>query len=263
MADSPSSSREEERPAAARARFFVLPRHTQSFPARLFTFFALFVVLLAAPAAVTYHAERSRIPSEWSVFAPLDLTAPSTPVQRWKIAGAMADGGLCRAAIAAAGLRAAPRDDMIRDAHCSLIDSVALEGLEAMRLASVNLRCPVAMSLFLWEREAVQPAARRHFGEPVARLLHFGGYSCRKIAGSWFWSRHATGDAIDVSGFQLKSGRVISVKKHWSAGGAEAAFLREARDGACGRFDVVLSPDYNAAHHDHFHLDLGWWRRCG
>ena len=41
-----------------------------------------------------------------------------------------------------------------------------------------------------------------------------------------------------------------------------AEFLREVRDGACGYFNVVLSPDYNADHHDHLHVDMGWYRTC-
>ena len=43
---------------------------------------------------------------------------------------------------------------------------------------------------------------------------------------------------------------------------AERAFLREIRDGACDLFRVVLGPDYNAAHRDHFHLDMGAFRAC-
>jgi len=27
-------------------------------------------------------------------------------------------------------------------------------------------------------------------------------------------------------------------------------------------FSVVLSPDYNAAHRNHFHVDVGPWWRC-
>ena len=42
----------------------------------------------------------------------------------------------------------------------------------------------------------------------------------------------------------------------------EAAFLREVNDGACRFFNAVLGPDYNAAHRDHFHLDMGRWRVC-
>ena len=41
----------------------------------------------------------------------------------------------------------------------------------------------------------------------------------------------------------------------WSDDGNKGAFLREVRDGSCQLFSTVLSPDYNAAHRDHFHLD--------
>jgi len=39
-------------------------------------------------------------------------------------------------------------------------------------------------------------------------------------------------------------------------------FLRKVRDGACQVFLTTLSPDYNAQHHDHFHLDMGGWAKC-
>lgn len=28
------------------------------------------------------------------------------------------------------------------------------------------------------------------------------------------------------------------------------------------QLNTVLGPDYNAAHHDHFHLDMGLWQVC-
>jgi hypothetical protein len=34
------------------------------------------------------------------------------------------------------------------------------------------------------------------------------------------------------------------------------------RDGACGTWETVLGPEYNAAHRDHFHLDRGPYRIC-
>lgn len=37
---------------------------------------------------------------------------------------------------------------------------------------------------------------------------------------------------------------------------AELAFLKELHSGACGIFSTVLGPHANAAHHDHFHVDL-------
>jgi hypothetical protein len=42
----------------------------------------------------------------------------------------------------------------------------------------------------------------------------------------------------------------------------EAKFLREVRDGACDVFHAVLGPDFNAAHRDHFHLDMGRHKVC-
>jgi hypothetical protein len=53
----------------------------------------------------------------------------------------------------------------------------------------------------------------------------------------------------------------------WTGGNAEAAFLREVRDGACRIFATVLSPEYNEAHRDHLHFDQAargarGWRGC-
>jgi len=39
-------------------------------------------------------------------------------------------------------------------------------------------------------------------------------------------------------------------------------FLRAARDDACKIFRVVLGPDYNKAHEDHLHVDMGGGLRC-
>ncbi|MFV0643840.1 MAG: extensin family protein, partial [Sphingomonadaceae bacterium] len=83
-------------------------------------------------------------------------------------------------------------------------------------------------------------------------------YSCRNVAGSAKRSAHARAAAIDVSGFVLKDGRHISVLKDWNGGTREEKqFLRTVQDSACKRFGTVLGPDYNKAHHDHFHLEQG------
>ena len=54
----------------------------------------------------------------------------------------------------------------------------------------------------------------------------------------------------------LEDGTRISVLSDWPGEGDKQRFLREVRDGACGAFSTVLSPDYNAAHADHFHFDM-------
>ena len=53
----------------------------------------------------------------------------------------------------------------------------------------------------------------------------------------------------------------------WSGDTPESRFLHEVRDGACDLFATTLSPDYNAAHRDHLHLDQAargamGWRAC-
>lgn len=117
--------------------------------------------------------------------------------------------------------------------------------------------CPVAAALELWRRDYVGPAARKILGSEVVRIEHLGAFSCRRMYGQveGQWSEHATANAIDIAGFVLKDGRRISVLKDWKGTGAKPAFLRAVRSGACDSFGTVLSPDYNAAHADHLHLD--------
>jgi hypothetical protein len=52
------------------------------------------------------------------------------------------------------------------------------------------------------------------------------------------------------------------LKTGWRGGGAPAAFLHDIRARACLLFNLVLSPDYNTDHADHFHLDMGWLMGC-
>ena len=58
-----------------------------------------------------------------------------------------------------------------------------------------------------------------------------------------------------AEGFRLRDGTRISLVRDWDEAGPRAAFLRDVRDGACRLFATVLSPDYNEAHRDHFHLE--------
>ena len=73
-------------------------------------------------------------------------------------------------------------------------------------------------------------------------------------------------DVEDVSSSEehvrLEGGDRISVLKHWKAGGKKAEFLRAVHSGACGYFRVALSPNFNAAHKDHFHFDRGSLWTC-
>ena len=67
---------------------------------------------------------------------------------------------------------------------------------------------------------------------------------------------NATANAIDISGFVLADGRRITVLGNWVGGTpAEREFLRAIHASACKRFGMVLGPNYNAAHRNHFHIE--------
>lgn len=201
----------------------------------------------------------------------LDLAQPMGLFTGRKLAALTRKPDRCRALLDKAGIAYRPMPPGGKD-HCAFNDSVMLKpDREAVALspASVAPSCPVAAAIRLWEWHVVQPQARRLLGRTVRTVTHFGSYSCRRLYGRDVgdFSEHATADAIDISGFVLDDGRRISVLNDWEGDGKDAAFLRAVRDGACGLFSTVLSPDYNAAHRDHLHLDqaergAAGWRAC-
>jgi hypothetical protein len=147
---------------------------------------------------------------------------------------------------------------------CGYPDGVALVRSGISYGGSVLLRCPAAVALVMWERHELQHAAQKHFGRSVSAVQTFGTYSCRNVYGreEGRRSQHATANAIDIAGITLSGGQNVSVLRDWKDTGARGAFLRDVRDGACRMFGAVLSPDYNAAHANHFHFDMGRWMTC-
>jgi hypothetical protein len=203
----------------------------------------------------------------------LDLAQPVGAFTGRKLAGLAGEGRKCRALLGRAGIRyealPAPRSA----GRCGYRDGVRMGRGGALSLdyrpGDLATSCPVAAGLALWEWHVVQPAALRHFGVKVAAVDHFGSYSCRRIYGrsQGAWSEHSTGNAVDIAAFRLADGRRISVLGDWQDEGAKGRFLRDVRDGACRLFSTTLSPDYNAAHRDHLHLDQArrgamGWRAC-
>ena len=150
--------------------------------------------------------------------------------------------------------------DKYYGAGCSTVNSVRLSALRSddAELALANLgpvSCPLASDFARWARYGVDRAARQKLGSPLKKIETFGSYSCRNVAGSSRRSAHASAQAIDVAAFVLADGRRISVKDDWNGTAAERDFLRTVQNSACKRFGTVLGPNYNAAHHDHFHLE--------
>ena len=138
----------------------------------------------------------------------------------------------------------------------------------SFRPREVTSQCSVMLAGYIWLRD-VDKEAQKLLGSGLKSVHHAGTYSCRRQRGngSGAWSEHAFANAWDIMGFELEDGRVISVLKDWNHKGdpeskKRARFLRKARGVGCRLFRVVLSPDYNEAHRDHFHLDQGPYLSC-
>lgn len=194
-------------------------------------------------------------------LASLDLRDPVGLTTSTKIAGLRDDRDQCRqvltrSQVSYTGLEPEGEGACLRSDRTLLGDFPLAPG-------TPSVTCPVAAALEMWRIHTLEPAASEIFGSNLARIEHLGAFSCRRTYGTADgpWSEHATANAIDIAGFVLEGGRRISVLGDWQGDDEPARFLRRARDEACTIFATVLSPDYNAAHADHFHLDqTGRWR---
>jgi hypothetical protein len=203
-------------------------------------------------------------------WAPLTLAdGPEGWATKSKIAALRSDTKTCRAFLRRSGIAfrvlEPTGEGTCRRNDRQVITADKASGL-VLQPAGAQSTCAIDAGLARWMRHGVQPAAAASLGSRVVALEHYGTNNCRRIGGgdSGSWSEHATGNAIDVAAFKLADGRRIVVRRDWRGSGKAASFLHAVRDAACGEFSTVLSPDYNAAHADHLHLDqasrggVGW-----
>jgi hypothetical protein len=192
---------------------------------------------------------------EHNPWAPLNLNDPPGWATQRKLAALRDDPAECRAVLDRSQI-AFTMLPPTGEGACARPDRIVLPDLH-LRPDRPPTTCAVAAGLSLWIEREVKPAARDLLGSNLTRIEHFGAYSCRRLygRGSGPWSEHATGNAIDIASFTLADGTRISVLRDWNSDGPKAQFLHRARNGACHAFGTVLSPDYNAAHRDHLHLD--------
>lgn len=236
-------------------------------PFTRFAFRLFLLVILLALGLALYSWGRGH-PQDMP-WTPLSLADRAGMFTRYKIDKLADDVAACHRLLDDGGedYTVLPRVDAQAGA-CGYADGVRLDQRPAFSYSPrAEVSCRVAVGLFLWERQVVEPAALRHFGVRVRQVDTFGSYACRPVRGGreGRWSEHARANAIDIAGFRLADGRRISIAADWTRDGPEAAFLREVRDGACKTFGTVLSPDYNRLHHDHLHLDQagrGGWGYC-
>jgi len=218
----------------------------------LFVFAGMFIV--AAPY----------LPDRYDPSTPIDLRGEATFVTPLKMARIARSYPACVNAVRAAGFEVADHSITSDEPGCGMDQGLVLKRSNFPYGGAVRLTCPMMANLARWEIHVVAPLAREYLNTDVARVEHFGTYSCRNVNGSAEGRRsaHATAQAIDIAGFRLADGRDVSVLRDWDTGGDKAAFLRAMRDKSCGIFKTVLSPNYNEHHKDHFHFETGRWGIC-
>lgn len=205
-----------------------------------------------------------RPPAQWNPLAPLDVSQPPNWLTGFKLKRLRDDPALCQQALQSSQLRYRAQADSPASAKCPLSNVWRIEGGQARLSSGFLASCPLAVAYALFERHGLQPVAQRVLGQSVVQVDHLGSFACRNVynrkAGRL--SQHASANALDIAGFRLRDGQRIVLARDWQGTGDKAMFLREVRQAACEHFSTVLGQEYNAAHRDHFHVDMGRWQVC-
>jgi hypothetical protein len=230
---------------------------------RLLRLIFTLAVLVSAGWLAWYAVDRW-LPPQHNPFKPLDLTLEPGWATGTKLDALAQDLPACFAALDRAGVAYTRIDRENDQPECALTDALTLDQSLTPYSSTLSMSCPLAASLYMWERHIVIPAAEEILDTGVERIETYGSWSCRRVnsAATGRWSEHASGDAVDIAGVTLDGGRRIMVLDAFTTDTPEGEFLRTIRDGACGIFSVTLSPDYNALHADHLHLDMGLFTIC-
>lgn len=227
---------------------------------------ALTAVVFGLGAAWLVYAPASPLPDHLNPARPFKVSHPPSPLTSFKLRKVVSDEPLCRATLAEAGVKFTDMSPLdVDDENCGIAMRGKLSGIGQTYIDPLETSCETALRLALWHEHSVQPAARDLFGEEIVRLYQVGSYNCRKMRTSSGtsnrYSTHATAASIDITGVKLQSGRSFTLLKHWEDEDA-GAYLRAINKGACDWFGLVLGPEYNRLHADHFHLQNRGWGGC-
>lgn len=224
----------------------------------------LVFLLLCAGVATAIWRGWIEVPARWNPWAPLDVREVPNLLTPYKLSRLQNDSALCDQVLASSGLRFSHQADSAPSAKCPLQNALRVQGGEVALSSSFLASCPLAVAYVLFDIHTLQPAAQDVFGQRVTRIDHLGSFACRNVYGraEGRLSQHAAANALDIAGFRLADGRRISVLGDWNDSGDKGRFLKQVRDGACKQFSTVLGPEYNAAHRNHFHVDMGRWQVC-
>ncbi|EEE38831.1 extensin family protein [Rhodobacteraceae bacterium KLH11] len=143
---------------------------------------------------------------------------------------------------------------------CGIKDAVQVTSVSGVRLSRPStMDCGTAKALNSWVDKTVIPTFKRR--GPVVELQVAAHYACRtrnNRKGARI-SEHGKGRAIDISGFRMADGEMVTVLDGWRKNPSQKQLIKVWR-GACGPFGTVLGPNSDRYHRDHFHLDTARYR---
>jgi hypothetical protein len=139
---------------------------------------------------------------------------------------------------------------------CGAKNAVRVKSIAGVTLSQESvMTCETAAALKHWISKDVEKAFGR--GNRVVSLRVAAHYACRtrnNRPGAKI-SEHGRGKAIDISGFKLEDGTLVTVLDGWKARKTRKK-LAKIWKAACGPFGTVLGPEADRHHRDHFHLDV-------
>ncbi|MEL6177829.1 MAG: extensin family protein [Myxococcota bacterium] len=97
----------------------------------------------------------------------------------------------------------------------------------------------------------------------IVEVIDIGTFNCRTISGTSRLSQHSFGTAIDIYGFTASDGTDYILERDWEhdtdepvAENARVLYTIAQRMYDEHIFNIILTPNYNAGHDNHFHVDL-------
>ena len=135
----------------------------------------------------------------------------------------------------------------VEEKSCLIKNAVRIDKLPRTNLSSgITLNCKTAIDFANWAEEI-----------EARNIVHMGSYNCRKMRNLNIMSEHSFGTAIDIAAING-----ASVKRDWSKNDSNGKAIKKAASTACKYFSNVITPNDNALHHDHLHLDNGYRSTC-
>src|SRR3982750_188331 len=150
------------------------PEEAPARPARWGRWLALVLWSVLAAGAYGVYTGVIRIPPQINPWAPLDVMAQPGLLTHYKLSRARNDPARCLAALERTGMQYDTLPDRTTGEGCGFQNAVRLRKAPVRLGAPLPLSCPMALSFFMWEKHALQPAAQLHMGQRVAGMAHLG-----------------------------------------------------------------------------------------